>query len=60
MNIINGPCGADRLKLNIIGFGYTAESGQYVVPIFTGFKNGITGTTCSIQFINGVTIYGLT
>ncbi len=60
MNIINGPCGADRLKLDIIKFGYTAASGEYVVPIFTGFKNGITGTTCSILFINGLTIYGLT
>jgi hypothetical protein len=60
MNIINGPCGADRLKLDIIKFGYTAASGEYLVPIFTGFKNGNTGTTCSIVYLNGVTIYGLT
>lgn len=60
MNITNGPCGADRLKLNIIKFGSTAGTGEYLVPIFTGFKDGNTGTTCGIKFLNGVTIYKLT
>jgi hypothetical protein len=56
MNIINGPCGADRLKLDIIKFGYTAASGEYLVPIFTAFR---TGTTGSIRYLNGVTIWGM-
>lgn len=50
MNIINGPCGADRLKLNIIKFGSTAASGEYVVPIFNAIRSGFTA---SVSYLNG-------
>lgn len=53
INIINGPCGADRLKMDIIGFGSTASAGQYLVPIFTANKSG---NTASIVFKNNLTI----
>jgi len=56
MNIINGPCGADRLKLNIVKFGSTAASGEYVVPIFSAAKNGFTA---SIYYLNGTSITGI-
>jgi hypothetical protein len=56
MNIINGPCGADRLKLNIVKFGSTAASGEYVVPIFNATK---TGFTAYLTFINGTIIAGV-
>lgn len=53
MNFVNGPCGADRLKLQISGFGRTAGTGEYVIPIFTAVRTGITGY---IGFRNGLTI----
>jgi hypothetical protein len=56
LNIINGPCGADRLKLNIVKFGSTAASGEYVVPIFNATK---TGFTAFVIYINGTSIAGV-
>jgi hypothetical protein len=56
MNIINGPCGADRLKLDIIKFGSTAGTGEYVVPIFTANRTGVTG---NLVFKNGLLIRAL-
>jgi hypothetical protein len=35
-NVIGGPCGAARLKMEITGVGSTAASDEYVIPIFTG------------------------
>lgn len=51
INILNGPCGADRLKLDVIKFGFTAGTGEYLVPIFTANKTGITA---SLVFKNGL------
>jgi hypothetical protein len=58
MNIINGPCGADRLKLDILRFGATASaaSGEYMVPIFTANRIGVTG---NIVFKNGLLVRAL-
>lgn len=56
MNIINGPCGADRLKLSIVKFGSTAASGEYIVPIFNAIKSGFTA---SISYLNGTSIIGV-
>ena len=56
LNIINGPCGADRLKLNIVKFGSTAASGEYVVPIFNATKSGFTAY---VTYINGTSIAGV-
>ena len=33
MNIINGPCGADRLKLDVVKFGFTGATGGYLAAI---------------------------
>ena len=57
MNIINGPCGADRLKLEIIKFGSTGATGEYVVPIFRADRIGITG---ALVYKNGLTIRQVT
>lgn len=56
MNIINGPCGADRLKLDIIKFGLTAATGSYLAPIFAATKSG---NTASITFKNNLLIRGV-
>ena len=56
MNIINGPCGADRLKLDIIKFGLTAATGDYFAQIFTANK---TGLTASIVYKNNYLIRGV-
>jgi len=58
MNIINGPCGADRLKLDIIKFGSTGATGEYVVPIFSA--NRTSATAANIVFKNGLIIRGIT
>lgn len=56
MNIINGPCGADRLKLDIVTFGFTGSTGGYFVSMISGTK---TGNTASIAFKNGYLIRGV-
>jgi len=53
INSINGPCGASRLKLEIIGFGKTANTanGEIFCPIFSATRApGVSATT---TFKNG-------
>jgi len=35
-NVIGGPCGAARLKLEITGVGSTAAADEFLTPIFSG------------------------
>jgi len=42
INVVNGPCGAARMKLEVIGFGSSAGTGQYLAPILTGTANAAT------------------
>ena len=57
MNIINGPCGADRLKIDIVGAGNTIGSGEYLVPLITAARTGVSG---AILFKNNLFIKGIT
>ena len=56
-NVIGGPCGAARMKLDVIKAGSTAASGQYVLPILSGPRSIIDGSGAVVQrtitFVNG-------
>lgn len=61
-NVINGPCGAARQKLEIIKAGSTAASGEYVLPVFSGpvsilGPKGLSAPPAqrTITFVNGDT-----
>ena len=42
INVVNGPCGAARMQLKVIGFGSSAGTGEYLAPILTGIANAAT------------------
>ena len=48
---------ADRLKLDVVKFGFTGATGGYLAAIFTGTKTGITA---AITFKNGGVIRQVT
>lgn len=56
-NVINGPCGAARLKLEIVKAGSTAGTGEVLVPIFSGPQSTVNGLGAVvarvIRFENG-------
>ena len=39
INVVNGPCGAARMKLEGIGVGSSAGTGEYLAPILTGIAD---------------------
>jgi hypothetical protein len=57
MNIINGPCGADRLKLEIVGVGFTGgatgATGIWFAPLINA---GLSGSSGTIRYGNNVLI----
>ena len=53
INVVNGPCGAARMKLEVIGFGSSAGTGEYLAPILTGIANT---TTAQATFSNNYVI----
>ena len=53
-NVIGGPCGAARLKLEISGAGSTAASDEILANIFRG-PITITNTSRTITFVNNDT-----
>jgi len=40
INVINGPCGAARIKIEIVGFGKSGDEGpdEYLLPIFVASR----------------------
>lgn len=44
-NVIGGPCGAARLKLDIVRAGATAASDEVFVSIFKGPQSTVSGTS---------------
>ena len=56
INVINGPCGADRLQLKIMGFGHssTVATGETFLPICSAVN---TATSAEVNFINNYQIY---
>jgi hypothetical protein len=54
INAINGPCGAGRLKLEVVGFGKTASTGQILCPIFSATRS--PGLFATVSFKNGYII----
>lgn len=53
INVVNGPCGAARIKLEVIGFGgpnTELQTDEILLPIFTK-------TTTTIAYQNGYLIY---
>ena len=55
INVINGPCGADRLQLKIMGFGHssTVATGETFLPICSAVN---TATSAEVNFINNYQI----
>lgn len=55
INVINGPCGAARMKLQVVGFGRQGSeaAGETFVPIITATA---TGSIASVSFKNGYII----
>jgi hypothetical protein len=55
INVINGPCGAARMKLEVVGFGKSGseQTGESFLPIITATS---TGNVASVSFNNGYII----
>lgn len=55
INVINGPCGAARLKMVIVGWGKngTQNTGEYFLPLVTA---GRSTTTVFVKYQNNYTI----
>lgn len=53
INSINGPCGAARLKINVVGFGKTANTAndEILCPIFSATRS--PGLFATVSFKNG-------
>ena len=56
INVINGPCGASRLQLKIMGFGHssTVATGETFLPICSAIN---TPSSAEVNFINNYQIY---
>jgi|LakMenEpi03Aug12_release.lakeMendotaPanAssembly.Ray.scaffolds.fasta_scaffold351114_2 hypothetical protein len=55
-NVIGGPCGAARLKLELVRAGTTAGTDEIFVPIFGGPQSTVNGSTViarTIRYENG-------
>lgn len=53
INVVNGPCGAARMQLKVVGFGSSAGTGEYLAPILTGTADA---TTAQATFSNNYVI----
>jgi hypothetical protein len=55
INVINGPCGASRLQLKVVGFGISSSvgTGETFLPI-CGAVN--TATSAEVNFVNNLHI----